>query len=69
MNSKTSRLFRQVKANPYERDVNKLRAAWHAAPSSRARGRVNAQLRDVVKIHRFNCRNAVTNSAEAPSRG
>lgn len=55
MNSKTSRLFRQVKADTNS-SVNALgvtlRKAWHAASSSRARGKVNAQLRAIVARQR-----------------
>jgi hypothetical protein len=51
MNSRTTRLFRQVKADPSS-TVNRLgvdlRAAWHAAPSSRIRGRVNGRVRAIV---------------------
>jgi len=55
MNSKTSRLFRQVKADndgliAGQSDV--LRVEWNAASSHRARGHVNSKLRAIVARQR-----------------
>ena len=54
MNSKTSRLFRQVKRSEAglikQSDI--LRAEWNAASSPRARGHVNQKLRAMLAEQR-----------------
>ena len=55
MNSRTARLFRQVKADEDWRISQRsdiLRVEWDNAPSAKARGRVNKQLRAIVTDQR-----------------